>query len=233
MTSKALNLVSYLRSRPALERRILAVCVYASIAAVIVALWVVSFRDNLARITEAPALAAPAPNGEAAPTRLSSPFGMLSGTWRQMREELRAILPGTERIGPDDRESRIVEPEPERHGADAIRESGGIRATEEHGGGEITVRYLAEETRPELAEGKPTAPAKPADLAPVRLNTPSAPALIAPILAGKLAAANALGEERAPATENPAAYEGGRIGFFAAFAGILSAALRSLAGFFR
>lgn len=232
-----MNFISYLRSRPALERRILAVCVYAAIAAVVVALWVVSFRDNLARIAEVPALAAPAPGGGTptasqieTPASLDSPFGMLSQTWRRTREEFAAILAGTERTGPSGQESET--PEPVRYGADATQESGNVNATEAPDSGEPTVRYLAEGARPPLVEGDPAAPAVPADSAPPP-SASAAPASLAPVLAGKLAAAGAFGAESAPAAQNPAAREGGRIGFFAALAAVLSAAVRSLAGFLR
>lgn len=227
-----MRFISYLRSRPVHERRILAIAAYAAIAAVIIAAWIVSFRNNLARIPEvaapAPGVPASAPPPPAA-NSLKTPFQTLSETWRRGIEQFKEVAATFERIGRGEEESRITNQK--SRGADtpeaAIAEEG------------VTVRILAGgDSAPDGSppDGPPLAKETPAPVRETGGRTAAGqpgPPSVAERLAqignsappGDERGAGALPGGESPAVERPA--------FFAAFKGVLSSIVRSFASFVR
>lgn len=220
-----MNVISNLRSRPASERWILAVAAYAAIAAVVIALWVVSFRDNIARISGVTGESQASPDSSALPPLLS-PFETLSQTSRQARERFAEVLAGAERIGRGGEESKTAYPESENAALPGALSSEA----------EITVRYATGEDTAAPTEALPAAGrlgeggvafGSSIDTSP---TSPTArPDPVAAWVAGRLAAADLSGE--IPRTiEDPLTRRNNRLGFFSALASVLSAIAHSFAG---
>lgn len=214
--------ISNLRSRSAFERRILAVCAYAAIAAVIIALWVVSFRDNIARIPEILGQRQASPDAPALPSLLS-PFETLSQTSRQVRERFAEVLAGAERIGRGGEEPKTANPE----------SSNAALPEALPGEAEITVRYATGGDAAARGASGLTSSTGEAALGSSIDTSPASPTAkpdsVAPIVAGRLASADLSGE-RPRTTGDPLARPSNRLGFFSALAGVLSAIVRSFAG---
>ncbi len=231
-----MNLISYLRSRPMHERRILAIAAYAAIAAVIVAVWVVSFRNNLTRIPDVGEPATLAPAGEPPPPAarsLRTPFQSLSETWRQTIEQLKTGLAALEPLGfGEEKPGQTDAPEaPIAAEGITVRVIGGEGAA--RGGAPPAGRPLVNETpKPVTAIQKnPPAPRSLADghRTAGQPNAPTVAENLAQIgnttLPGDERRAEALPRGGTPAGERP--------GFFAALEGVLAAIVRSFAGLVR
>ena len=220
-----MNLISYLRSRPMHERRILAIAAYAAIAAVVVAVWVVSFRNNLARIPDVgePTMAAPA--GEPPPPAahsLRTPFQSLSETWRQTIQQLKMGLAALEPLG------RGEEKPGKTDAPEALNTEEGI-----------TVRVLVgEDAAPGSTPpaGQPLVNETPEPIpridGHITAGQPNAPT-VAENLAKIGNATPPGGERQAGAVPRGGSAPGERPGFFAALAGVLAAIVRSFAGLAR
>lgn len=231
-----MNLISYLRSRPMHERRILAIAAYTAIAAVVVAVWVVSFRNNLARIPDVGEPTTVAPAGEPpspAAHSLRTPFQSLSETWRQTIEQLKTGLAAGERLG------RGEEKPGKTDAPEALNTEEGI-----------TVRVLAGEDAALLGAppaGRPLVNETPKPVTEIQKNPPTHEPIAdghitagqpnAPTVAENLAQiANATppgGELQAEALPREGTPAGERPGFFAALEGVLAAIVRSFAGLTR
>lgn len=231
-----MTLIANLRSRPAFERWVLAVCAYAAIAAVIIALWVVSFRDNITRIPEISGQRQASPDAPALPLLLS-PFETLSQTSRQVRERFAEVLAGAERIGRGEEEPKEALPSEAEitvryaTGGDTAARGAPAdlpaKAPPAGRAGLASAGALPAAGR--LGEGG-AAVGPPAGTPPANLT--AKPKSVAPLVAGRLTTADLSGE-RPRTIEDPLARPSNRLGFFSALASVLAAIVHSFTGLVR
>lgn len=194
MENRLTRILSSLRGRPAHERRILAIATYAASAAVILALWTVSFRALLSpELPQEPEALGPRASREATqtppPPELTSPFGTIRGSLRAAGSGIRDIAVQLRNLsasggGSEPPAPRLADSPQERGGGAPPREPVQAKAEAPATIPETAVRPKPESRNPSAALGLIANPEREAGsrlallLAPRRTpqeNTPEAP----------------------------------------------------------